>query len=184
MWTIQLPTCSQFHAPGVVSKRDPNFPTPPSYRLASRVYTALGVSITGSYLAQRVISYIDFLRGLTPPPPLVGHRYTKFVCCFFSRRFRVGVHDQISRFSNHLPSRRIHSISSDENAAEAFFLEGLQTWSPGKPRSGRAGDDCGSHCVWFPSSVLSVALMLLIPPTKSSFGRTLGPSLKHNKKKN
>lgn len=67
MWTIQLPTCSQFHAPGVVSKRDPSFSTPPSYPLASRVYTALGVSITGSYLAQRVISYNDFLRGLTPP---------------------------------------------------------------------------------------------------------------------
>lgn len=74
MWTIQLPTCSQFHAPGVVSKRDPSFSTPPSYPLASRVYTALGVSITGSYLAQRVISYNDFLRGLTPPS--VGRRYT------------------------------------------------------------------------------------------------------------
>lgn len=83
MWTIQLPTCSQFHAPGVVSKRDPNFPTPPSYRLASRVYTALGVSITGSYLAQRVISYIDFLRGLTPPPPLLVIVIPSLYAAFF-----------------------------------------------------------------------------------------------------
>lgn len=138
MWTIQLPTCSQFHAPGVVSKRDPSFSTPPSYPLASRVYTALGVSITGSYLAQRVISYNDFLRGLTPPS--VGRRYTGFICCFFFSSFSCRSARPNQSVLQPPPSRRIHSISSDENAAEVFFfLEGLQTWSPGKPRSGRAG---------------------------------------------
>jgi hypothetical protein len=152
MWIIQAPTSSLFPAslPRIRARSELfNVSVVPPY---VKFYTALPVSIVGSYFAQGIFSHVDYMWSYSLTEPTWRIPCLPLLLIIAFRSFFAGVCGRV--FSS--PGRCVDSVASDQNTAEVF-LE--QTCSPG---------GCPKVTVAVtgvvPSSGLPVALRLPIPP--------------------